>query len=197
MEKQKGVQLVIILVLVATVFAMSVAYAINAYTETLTISGTATVKKAVWDIHLDDSSYSPTTSQTNAKAVVPASNPTFTATTMTFAVTLPTPGNFYEFTIPAVNAGTFNAILKSITITETGDDSTKDWVTTTVSVGGNDYTSTTTGLSIALNAANGNTPTTQSIKVKVLYNEQQTASNLPTADTTVNITIALDYEQTT
>ena len=185
MEKQKGVQLVIILVLVATVFTMSIAYAITTYTQSLEVETTATVKKAVWDIHFDTNSYVETTG-THAVA---ASTKSLTQTTGTYAVTLAQPGDFYEFTVDVENAGTFNATLDKITITEAGD--TGDYVTTTVTYGGNDYTATTaTGLGIALNAEAKATA-----KVRIEYKEQEDPTKLPSEDLTITVTTVFDYKQ--
>ncbi|MBR6133717.1 MAG: hypothetical protein IKQ29_03245 [Bacilli bacterium] len=185
MEKQKGVQLVIILVLVATVFTMSIAYAITSYTQTLKIDTTATVKAAKWDIHFKTDTYA---ESTGSQA---AATKTLAATTGTYTVTLPKPGDYYEFTVDIENAGTFNATLDQITITETGDDATKNYVTTTVTYGGQSYTATTaTGLGIALNAE-----ATATAKVRIEYNEQADPTNLPSTDQTITVTTTFDYKQ--
>jgi hypothetical protein len=185
MEKQKGAQLVIILVLVATVFTMSIAYAITSYTQTLTVSNTATVKAAKWDIHFDTTSYAETSGSQQASAK------NLTATTGTYTVTLPKPGDFYEFTVDVENAGTFNATLDQITITETGDDATKNYVTTTVTYGTQDYTATTaTGLGVALNAGAKTTAT-----IRIEYNEQADPTNLPSTDQTITVTTVFNYKQ--
>ena len=168
MEKQKGVQLVIILVLVATVFAMSVAYAISAYNSSLTLTTDTTVKKAVWDVHFKESTFAETTG-TGAMA---SSAHAISGTTATFTVALNNPGDFYEFTVDVENSGTFDADLTSITIDVASAIS--PYVTTVVNYGDSlQFGASTTGISDTL-AKNGGTKT---VKVKIKYRDDLTLIN--------------------
>ena len=74
---------------------------------TLNINGTAGIKKNTWDIHWDKNSIQVTENS------VQAETPTVTedGQKVSYEVTLELPGDFYEFTIDAVNAGTIDGMV--------------------------------------------------------------------------------------
>lgn len=74
---------------------------------TLNITGTAGVNKNIWDIHWDQDSIQVTENS------VAAETPTVTENgqKLSYEVTLELPGDFYEFTIDAVNAGTIDGMI--------------------------------------------------------------------------------------
>lgn len=184
MERQKNTQMFVIAILAVAILTMSVGFA--AYTATLNISGTANLEKAKWSIVWDTNSYSPTT---GGKAVTVADDKrTFTTTDFTFEVDLK-PGEFYEFTINAKNEGTFNANLKSITLSDVSAYS--DYLEYTVTYNGTPYTASATGLSTAL-AAGASAP----VKVRVEYVLPEDSTKLPSEnDVKVNLSASFGYEQ--
>ena len=78
----------------------------------LSINGTADFLDARWDIHFANLVVNPDSvelSTGNSAASISAST-----TEVTYAVTLNEPGDFYEFTVDAVNAGTMDAMIDTI-----------------------------------------------------------------------------------
>ena len=78
----------------------------------LTINGTADFLDARWDIHFANLVVNPNSvelSTGNAAATISAST-----TEVTYAVTLKEPGDFYEFTVDAVNSGSMDAMIDTI-----------------------------------------------------------------------------------
>ena len=79
-----------------------------ALATTLKINGTAIINKSTWNIYWDNVA--------NETGVVPATHPEITAdennvpkALLTWSVTLDEPGDYYEFEVDAVNAGTLDA----------------------------------------------------------------------------------------
>ncbi len=78
----------------------------------LTINGTADFQDARWDIHFANLVVNPNSvelSTGNTAATISAST-----TEVTYAVSLKEPGDFYEFTVDAVNSGTVDAMIDTI-----------------------------------------------------------------------------------
>ena len=78
----------------------------------LSINGTADFLDARWDIHFANLVVNPNSvelSTGNTAATISAST-----TEVTYAVTLKEPGDFYEFTVDAVNAGTIDGMIDTI-----------------------------------------------------------------------------------
>ena len=79
-----------------------------ALATTLKINGTAIINKSTWNIYWDNVA--------NEAGVIPATHPEITAdennvpkALLTWSVTLDEPGDYYEFEVDAVNAGTLDA----------------------------------------------------------------------------------------
>ena len=111
MEKKISYSGLVVVVLAVAVLIMSVGFAV--FSTNLSINGTAQVSSSNWQVEFDESSYEETPG-----SVSPTSVPTINTTSMTYQVTLAKPTDFYEFTIDVKNLGTFNAQLKSITMTD-------------------------------------------------------------------------------
>lgn len=179
MRKENLVQNIVIVVLAITVLVMSVGYA--AYSQQLKVEGQATFSKAKWDVHFD------TTTFTESGAIK-ATNKSVGNTTISYEVTLPKPGDTYSFTVDAKNFGTIDAKLTKITLSGL-TDAQKKFVSYEVSYNGTTYTETTTGLSEAL-AADASHP----MIVTVKYVLPSDATALPSENVTIDLTVALDYE---
>ncbi len=99
----------LILLLLLIIGFISVGYAM--LTTAININGTSKVKNAKWDVHFDNI-------QVTDGSVTPTTAANITAdTSATFAVTLEKPGDFYEFTIDVVNAGTIDAMVGNFSMT--------------------------------------------------------------------------------
>ena len=79
----------------------------------LSINGTADFLDARWDVHFANLVVNPDSvslSTGNTAATISAST-----TEVTYSITLNEPGDFYEFTVDAVNAGNMDAMIETIT----------------------------------------------------------------------------------
>ena len=162
------------------IVAMSVGYA--ALSTTLNISGTANVAKAGWSIYF--TSVSVTSGSVTATTAPTASGTT--TTSLSYAVSLSKPGDYYEFTVTVKNAGTMAAKL-SAAPTLSGVSTAQDvYVNYTVTY--SDGTAVKAGDTIAAGAS-------KVLKVKVAYDTNVTASQLPTSAQTLNLTYSMNYVQ--
>ena len=98
-------------ILLLLVVGLSIGYAL--LQTTLTINGTSKIKGNTWDIHFANLSVtegSVTIGTGDVAAAIQSST-----TDITYTVTLNEPGDFYEFTVDAVNAGTIDGMIESVT----------------------------------------------------------------------------------
>ena len=105
-KKRNTKQLLLILIL-----TIALGYAL--LSTTLRINGTANINSNTWDVRWDN------TSVHVATGSVTANTPTVTEndTKVSFAANLKQPGDFYEFTVDAINAGTVDAMIDDIKTT--------------------------------------------------------------------------------
>ena len=169
---EKNYKKIIFAALVLAVIAVSVGFA--ALTTTLNISGTTTAKSNSWNIEMKNIG--------NKAGVTPITQPIISGTTLTYAVNLANPGDYYEFTVDVHNAGSLPAKL-SAAPTITG---TSDYITHTATysdgtpIGAND--------TLAVDE-------TKTLKIRVVYRTDLTAETLPTADSSTTYAVALTYVQ--
>ena len=78
----------------------------------LTINGTADFLDARWDIHFNNVVINPNSVELSAGNT--AATISTSTTEVTYAVTLKEPGDFYEFTVDAVNSGSMDAMIDTI-----------------------------------------------------------------------------------
>ena len=106
-KKQRKILLYLLVVLGLTIgFAL--------LSTTLKINGTASIKSNNWDIHWDSSSIS--VNQDSVDTTLPTvSKGESDNDTVSFNVELNLPGDFYEFEIDAVNSGSIDGALDTIT----------------------------------------------------------------------------------
>ncbi len=164
-SKSKKVLLLLILVL-----TISIGYA--AIASTLKINGNTTVKGLNWSIYWDN--VVPTEgSVTGANVVTAPTTSGTTTTTIDFSVILPEPGDFYEFEVDAVNAGTIDAMIADEGIIKkaysdanyTNEVTLPDVVRYTVTY----QDGTAVEPNHLLAKKDGNTPTRERYKVRVEY----------------------------
>ena len=108
MKKYKGKSIFIFFV----VLICSLGIGFSFLRTELKINGTATVNNARWDIHFANIVINPDSvelSTGDSAATISSST-----TEVTYAITLKNPGDFYEFTVDAVNAGTIDAMIDTI-----------------------------------------------------------------------------------
>ena len=100
-KKQRKISALILLLLVTIGYAL--------LSTTLKINGTAGIKSNTWGIHWENV-------QPNNNSTVTAEKPTISenATKVSYEVTLELPGDYYEFTVDAVNSGSINGKISEV-----------------------------------------------------------------------------------
>lgn len=178
MKKSKS-KLVVAFVLLL-VMVITVGY--SALSTSLQVTGTANVAKAGWSLYF--STVTVTSGSVTATTAPTASGTT--TTSLSYAVSLTKPGDFYEFTVVVKNAGTMAAKL-SAAPTLNGVSNAQDvYVNYTVA-----YSDGTAVKSGDIIAAGGS----KTLRVRVAYDSNITASQLPTSAQTLNLTYSMNYVQ--
>ena len=159
------------------VFTLTIAYA--ALNAVLTISGNARVSAADWDIYLAN----PKVTNGSATTDVPIIK---TSSTVEFSTTLNMPGDFYEFTIDVVNAGSIDAMIENVIKTpELTADQAKFLKYEITYQNGESITNK------QLLAKETSMP----IKVRIEYRKDLVASDLPTGQVVLDLALTLEYTQ--
>jgi len=168
-----------IVVLVLLLLGISVGY--SALSASLNITGTSKIAKTTWDVHFENISVT-------TGSVTATTAPTISADKLqiTYAVNLSAPGDFYEFTVNVKNAGTLDAKLSALpTISGVG---TAQDVYTNYTFTHSDGTAIAAGETLAAGAS-------RTFKVRVEFDSNVSASQLPTAEQTLNLTVDMNYVQ--
>ena len=158
-----------IMVLLILVLGITIGFA--ALATTLKINGTANITKNTWNIYWDNPVVT-TGSVTTTAPTLSAESGQTTNTIATWTTSLNLPGDFYEFTIDAVNAGTLDAMITDIenTVTPNLPSYIKYEVTY--------YDGETIAKKHLLSKKSGNTPTTEKYKVRVEFLDTITTEEL-------------------
>jgi len=190
-KKKNKVMLLLVLLL-----AVSVGYALIA--TTLKINGNATITKQTWNVYwgtptVTEGSVSMTAPTRGADSGDPAN------TKLTWSVTLDMPGDFYEFTVDAVNAGTIDAMITGITPTVSPALPTNpDYIKYSVTYADGVVPAVNHLLPKADTSTTPSTPTTEKYKVRVYYDEnaatRDTINNM-SSSTTYTFTLNITYGQ--
>lgn len=191
MNKNRKVRLIMVVGLCLVVCLLTVAYA--ALSQSLNITGTATLKSNTWDIHLENVSCTSTGGGS-------AGTPTVNGTSIQFSeMTLTQPGDSVTCTFDVKNAGTVSAKLSDIvTLTPEyegiGSTSSADVslveANCTYSFTYSDGTAITTSNSYATVAATSS----RTMKLYATYKTDNTG--IPTNDVLIkNVGLTLTYQQ--
>lgn len=171
----------ILVLLLMMLIGVTVGYA--ALSTDLTITGTSKIKSSSWDIHFENVQVK---SGSVTASVAPVANSSDKKTELTYTIELVKPGDFYEFDVDVVNGGSVDAKLSALP-TISGVSAEQEAYT--------NYTFThKSGTDIAVGetiAAGGKTTFT----VRVEYDKNVQASDLPTSDQNMTLTVAMNYEQ--
>ena len=104
--KNKKTQIYLMIILIVAIL-IGIGYAI--LTSNLNILGNTTINKNTWDIHLENLSVTDGSVTATTPAAIDSNK-----TTVNFTVKLTQPGDYYEFTVDEVNAGTIDGMISSI-----------------------------------------------------------------------------------
>ena len=159
--------------------AISIGVGYAYLTSNLKINGTTKISKNTWDIHFED--------VTMINNTVSAANPTLTSshTVVTFSPTLKTPGDEYSFSVKVVNAGSIDAMLSEVV---------KAGVSTTQAKYTEFSVTYLDGTAINVKDKLG-AGESLPLKVVVRYKDDITATDLPSSDQTLSLSLTLTYVQ--
>lgn len=168
------------LVLILVLLFLTIGYAY--LSANLKINGTSSIKNATWDIHFDNVQVT----EGSVEAETPVIDTT--KTTVSYDVTLNKPGDFYEFTVDAVNAGTIDAMIESITstINDESIDNLPSYMIYQVIYGDN---------RIIENNHLIRAGETETYKIRIEYKKDISASDLPTTNEEYSFTFTLNKVQ--
>lgn len=181
MEKKNNTQTFVIIMLSVAIVVMSIGFALTDINVTLT--GDTTVKSSSWNVHFQEDSFTANTGS------VTASNVVVNDTTVTYDITLEEVGDVFDYDIIVKNSGTFDAKLKTITITDVSSHS--DYLNFAVNYNGTSYSSSTNTVSnaTALTALTG----TETINLRAEYLKPEDPAKLPAEDENITISVTLVY----
>ena len=176
-KKQSVVSIIVNLILI-----LGIGYAL--IQSNLNINGTANMGAPTWNIHWANVQVK--------EGSVSASTPTINSaqTTVTYSVVLNVPGDYYEFTVDAVNSGTIDVMIESITSKLNGATITNlpDYLEYTVSY--------SDGVLLAVNQllAAG---TTETYKVRIEYRTDIELNQIPATNQDLTLQFTVTYRQAT
>ena len=149
----------------------------------LNINGTAQVNSANWDVHWANI-------QVKTESVS-ANSPTISnQTTVNYSVVLNTPGDYYEFTVDAVNGGSIDAMIDSI-------DSKLNGATITTLPAYLKYSVTySDGVALQPNHQLLHN-TTEKYKVRIEYRTDIELNQIPATNQTLSLQFTVTYRQAT
>ena len=153
----------------------------------LNINGTAQVNSANWDVHWANVQVTNgSVSGTNVVTAPTISN----STTVNYSIILDKPGDYYEFTVDAVNGGSIDAMIDTI-------DSKLNGATITVLPDYLNYTVTySDGVELEQNHQLLHN-TTEKYKVRIEYRTDINANQLPATNQTLSLQFTVTYRQAT
>lgn len=194
-DKKYGILGAVVLCL-AAVAILGITWA--AFTQQLTIDGSATVKQSSWKIQFINLQEATTTG--TAKEITPPTIESGDTKVGDFAVTLTTPGDSVSYKVSVKNAGTFNAKVSSITVPKPScEGSGNDAIT--------DAQNVCKYLEYKLTYAEGEeinindeltSGQTKELLLTLKYKDNITAAELPKDDVTItNLAATLNYSQAT
>ncbi len=174
-KKDNNSKLYLVLLLI---LCMSVGFAV--LSTTLNITGSTSIKKNTWKVQFENIQESASNTQSGTIALA-----TGDPTRLNFSVELALPGDFYEFTVDIANKGTIDAMLTSVNKSQLTADQQK-YLTYTVSYADGNNLTVKDGL-----RANAS----KKVKVRVEYNKNLNATDLPTALDSITCNLSLVFQQ--
>ncbi len=180
MKKSKKRNTIMLLILL--VCGITVGFAL--LSTTLYINGSGIVKGNKWDIHWENVANE---DGVDAQTPIIDSN----KTTVTYEINLVNPGDFYSFTVDAVNAGTLDGVINSIEnkFYESDGETEIDLPSyLSYSITYDDGSSIEKGQRLDANQS-------KTYKVKVKYRTDVDSSELPTTNKTIISKFSVEYVQ--
>ena len=152
----------------------------------LTINGTSKIKGNTWDIHFENLVVSTGSVELSTDDVAAAIGSN--TTEVSYTVTLNQPGDFYEFTVDVVNAGSIDGMVESVT------SKLNDAVITTLPAYLDYSVSYSDGVEILPNQYL-KAGETETYKVRIEFKKDISSSDLPTSVQTLTLDFGVAYIQ--
>ena len=168
------------MILIIMILVVSIGYAI--LSTNLNILGSSQISAPTWDIHWENVQVSSGSVTASTPAIDTAK------TTVSYSVNLNLPGDYFEFTVDAKNAGTIDGMISAVSNKLNGTEITTLPNYLEYSVSYSD------GIAIQNNhlLESGKTET---YKVRVGYKKDISATDLPSTEQTLNLTFSVTYVQ--
>ena len=179
-QRRKNI-LVLLLVLLCS---LGLGYAL--LRTNLTINGTSKIKGNTWDIHFENLNVTDGSVELSSGDVAAAIGSN--TTEVSYTVTLNQPGDFYEFTVDAVNAGSIDGMVESVT------SKLNDTVITTLPAYLDYSVSYSDGVAISPNQYL-KAGETETYKVRIEFKKDISSSDLPTSVQTLTLDFEVAYIQ--
>ena len=168
------------MILIIMILVISIGYAI--LSSNLNILGSSQISAPTWDIHFENVQVK--------QGSVSATTPTIDTnkTTVNYSVTLTIPGEYYEFTVDAVNAGTIDGMVSVVSNKLNGTEITTlpNYVEYKVSY--------VDDIDIAPNHLLASS-TSEKYKVHIGYKKDISISDIPATPQTLNLSFSVTYVQ--
>ncbi len=181
--------------LIILLLGISIGYA--ALTSTLKINGSATITKNTWSVYWDN--IGNIKKGSNVIETSRASINQMNNTLINFDVTLNEPGDYYEFQVDAVNAGTLDAMVNIVTVIVNDDDNATlpSYLNLSIKYADDTDIEKYHLLPKADNSTNPIVPTTERFKVKIELASDISAEDLEDISDMemYNITLQIPYVQ--
>ena len=167
-----------LLVLLLLIIGISIGYA--ALTTTLNINGNTSIEKASWDIHFENLVKTEGSVSATTEATIDS-----TKTIINYAILLMEPGDFYEFTVDIVNAGSIDAMISEVLKEGISADQEKyiEYIATYEDGG-----------ELELNDLL-KSGSRKNVKVRVKFKEDVNPDDLPTEETVLDLKFSVTYVQ--
>ena len=159
----------IIIVFLFILFSISIGYAY--LNSNLSINGYSSITASNWNVYWDNIDVMNGSVDAEEPSIVNQS-------TVTFNISLSKPGDYYEFTVDAINDGTIDAMIDNITKTINNSSTVPNYLKYEVT-----YADGADILNNHILVAN----TFEKIKVRVEYNSDINPEDLPTNSETLNL----------
>ena len=175
------------IVLMLLIVGISMGYA--ALTSNLRIIGASDIYNTRWDVHWNNVQV--TSGSVSGGNVTTAAHILTGATEVEYSITLSTPGDFYEFTVDAVNAGTIDAMIGSFSNKVYQSNGTTERTLP-------DYLAYTVLYSDGVVVGNNHklsANSTETYKVRVEFKKNINANQLPSSQDTLVFKFNVSYVQ--
>ena len=184
MDKKKNYTGVVASLIIVLVACISIGYA--ALSTQVNVTGTTLIKTNSWNMYVSAVATPTTTGAPTVTKAPSVTSGSTSTTSLSYNVTLNKPGDAYTFNFTVKNGGTINAKLSAVP-TLTGLTTAQDvYVNHTIT--NSDGSAVTAGQTI-------NAGATKTYTVKVEFDKNITAAQLPTSDQSLTLGVALNYVQ--